>query len=224
MQTVGDRIRGIAAESEIAIDSDLYAEIFRELVGMGVNLACFVFRTSLRSACARQLNGTRATCPVLTLFLRFDVDFVRTGIDRHQGNWDDKWALTQPIRDLLNAILRRRGFSDEFISEHTFIFARTLEEVVFGKITAESRNEIKKLVREVVPDANVDAVYWNERTAYLLMHDKTDCRQAKRKAPRLVKAISQFVADADKDACCQDYSVEIEFGFGGVVPVQFVRG
>lgn len=224
MKSIGETIRDLAAESDIAIESDIYAEIYRELTQLGLNLAGFVFQACRNSQCARQFEGTHVTCPVLTLYLRFESDFVRTGIDPQRGNWDDQWPLTRTIRDLLNSILWRHGFGEAFVSTHTFIFARTLEAAVFSQIARESDDEIKKMVCAELSGANVEAVYWCGRTIYLLMRDKADYRRGKRNADKLAKAISKLLATADKDSCCQDYSVSIEFGYDGAIPIQFVRG
>lgn len=221
-----DEIIGDATnDSDIAFGSDLYEEISRELTRIGLNLAFFVFTNSEHSSCARTLNGTTASYPVLTLYLKYAADFQATGIDPHQGNWNDKWARTRPIRNILNAMLQRHGLDRDHVSDHTFIFVRTLEELAFRQLGEQCTDGVRRLVTTEAPGVHVERVYWNGSDYYVLMRDKSDYKLVNRNVKTdVTKAIRKLLADADQDGCCQDYNTTIEFGYDGNVPMQFLRG
>lgn len=221
---VDDIIRDVTAKSDIAFGSGVYQEIARELIDIGLNLALFVFATREHSSCARALDGKTETCPVLTVYLKYDADFVETGIDPHSGNWDDRWKRTQIVRDTLNLILRRHGFDNDYVSDHTFIFVRTLEELAFREIGRECKDAIKKLVCEEAPGVSVSYVFWNGYQFAVIMEDKSDYKRVKRKVKtKATNAIPKILAAADKDGCCQNYKASIGFGYTGMDLVRLIR-
>ena len=224
MMSVDDMIRDVTKESDIAYGSNLYQEIARRLIDFGLNLAFFAFTTSEHSSCARTLDGDIVSCPVLKLYLRYNADFQQTGIDPHHGNWDDRWAQTRTIRDALNATLHGHGRDNDYVSDHTFIFVQTLEELAFQQLGQECVDRIKELVITEAPGVHVDGVYWDGAHYYVLMRDKADYRRVKRNVKETVtKALPKILANADTDGYCQDYKTTIEFGYDGVVPMQFLR-
>ncbi|QDU94685.1 hypothetical protein [Lignipirellula cremea] len=223
--SVDDMIRDHTKESDIAYGSNLYQEVARRMTDVGLNLAFFAFTTSERSSCARTLDDDTASCPVLTLYLRYNAYFQQTGIDPHHGNWDDKWAQTRTVRDALNVILQRHGLDNDYVSDHTFIFVRTLEELAFRQLGQKCADGIKQLVIAEAPGVHVDGVYWDGAEYYVLMPDKADYKRVKRNVKaNITKTAPKLLANADTDGYCQDYKTTIEFGYGGVVPMQFLRG
>ncbi len=223
--SVDDMIRDLTKASDIAYCSNLYQEVARRLIDVGLNLAFFTFTTSEHSTCARTLDGDTVSCPVLTLYLRYNADFQQTEIDPHHGNWDDKWAHTRTVRDTLNAIVQRHGLVNDYVSDHTFIFVRTFEELAFQQLGQKCADQIKELVISEAPGVHVDGVYWDGAEYYVLMRDKADYKRVKRNVKaNITKAVPKLLANADTDGYCQDYKTTIEFGYGGVVPMQFLRG
>lgn len=223
--SVNDMIHDLTKESDIAYGSNLYQEVARRLIDVGLNLAFFAFATCEHSSCARTLDGDTVSCPVLTLYLRYNADFQQTGIDPHHGNWDDKWAQTRTIRDALNAILQGHGLDNDYVSDHTFIFVRTLEKLSFQQLGQECADGIKELVMTEAPGVHVDGVYWDGAEYCVLMRDKADYNRVKRNVKaNVTKTVPKLLANADTDGYCQDYKTTIEFGYGGVVPMQFLRG
>ncbi|MCA9173999.1 MAG: hypothetical protein KDB14_05880 [Planctomycetales bacterium] len=196
-----DMIRDLTKESDIAFGSHLYQEVARRLVDAGLNLAFFAFTTREHSSCARTLDGDdTVSCPVLTLYLRYNADFRQTGIDPHHGNWDDKWAQTRTVRDALNAILQRHGLDNCYVSGRTFIFVRTLEELAFRQLGKECADEVKRLVIAEAPGVHVDGVYWDGAGYYVLMRDKADYKRVKRNVrANVTKAVPKLLASADTD-------------------------
>jgi hypothetical protein len=219
-----EMIRDITKESDIAYGSNLYLDVARRLTDIGLNLALFAFTTSEHSSCARRLNEATVTCPVLTIYLRYNADFQQTGIDPHHGNWDDKWAETRSVRDTLNATLQSHGLDNDYVSDHTFIFVRALEELAFRRLGQECADGLKELVISEVPGVHVDGVYWDGAEYYVLMRDKAGYKRVKRNAENLTKAVLKLLANADTNGYCQDYKTTIAFGHGGVVPRQFLPG
>lgn len=215
--SVDDVIRDVTNKSDIAIGSDVYAEITRELTGIGLNLAFFVFTTSEHSSAARTLDGKTATHPILTVYLKYDVDFQQTGIDPHHGNWGDKWAQTRTVRDALNAVLQRHGFDNGYVSDHAFIFVYTLEELVFREIGRECKNAVQEFICDEVPGVVVSRVFWNGQQYDVIMGNKTDYKRIKRNVKvKASKALPRILAAADIDAHCQSYKAVIEFGYSGM--------
>lgn len=135
---------------------------------------------------------------MLTLYLKYDADSRETGIDPHHGNWGDEWKHTRTIRDGLNSILRRNGFDNTYVSEHTVILVRTLEDLVFRQIGQQCTDEIKKLVCAEAPGVHVDGVYWDGTEYYVLMRDKADYKRVKRNVKaNVTKALPKLLANAD---------------------------
>ena len=223
--SVDDMIRDLTKESDIAYGSNLYREVARSLIDVGLNLAFFTFTSSEHSSSARTLDGDTVPCPVLTLYLRYNADFQQTGIDPHRGNWGDKWAQTRTVRSALNANLQGHGLDSDYVSDHTFVFVRTLEELAFRQLGKKCADEVKELVIAEAPGVHVDGVYWDGAEYYVLVRGKDDFKRVKRNVKaNVTKAVSKLLANADTDGCCQGYRTTIEFGYGGVVPVQFLRG
>ena len=217
MTSLDKAIRDLIDESDIASHSNVYEEVVHELTDIGLNLAFFVFETSERSSCARTLNGNTVTCPVLELYLKYDRDFRETGIDRHQGNWDDKWVRTRTVRDAFNTVLSRHGYGEGFVSGHTFVFVRTLEELVFHHIGRECKNAVRQLICAEAPGVEIAHVFWNGAQYDVIMRDKADYKRVKRKVKsKVAKALPKLLAKADKGGHCQAYNVTIEFGHTGM--------
>ena len=221
--SVDDIIQDFTGDSDITFGCYLYQEVLQILSEIEFNIAFYVYKTSNHSACARTVDGSTISCPVLTLYLRYNADFRRTGIDSHKGNWDDQWAQTRTIRDAFNSVLKRNGYVDSCNSNYTFIFVRTLEELVFQQIGQQCTEKIKKLICAEAPGVKVDGVYWDGNGYYALMRDKVDYKNVKRNIHAIVsKEIPKLLADADQDGSCQDYSAQIQFGYGGIIPRQFL--
>lgn len=222
--SVVDRICAVRNQSAIRFGSDLYSEISRELIDIGLNLAFFVFTTRADSSCARTLDGKIATCPVLVLYLKFKVDFQQTRIDPHFGNWDDKWEKTRLVRDTVNAILRRHGLESDYVSEHTFIFVQTLEELAFREIGRECKDAVQRFICSEAPGVVVSRVLWNGHQYHVIMRDKADCKRVKGKvADKVTKAIPEILAAADKDGFCQDHEAIVRFGDSGMNLFHLIR-
>ena len=222
--SVDEMIRDLTKESDIPYGSKLYQDVTYRLTDFGFDLAFFAFQTSEHSSCARRLDDDTVPCPVLTLYLRYNADFQQTGIDPHHGNWDDHWVETRTVRDALNATLQGHGLDQDYVSDHTFIFVRTLEELAFRRLGQACVDGIKELVISAAPGVHVEGVYWDGAEYYVLMRDKADYRRVKRNVENFTKAIPTLLAKADTDGDCQDYKTKIEFGYGGVVPGQFLGG
>jgi len=222
--SVDDTIRNLTDKSDIAFRSDVFEEVSRELIDTGLNLAFFVFATSGHSSCARTVDGDTVSCPVLTLYLKYDADFWETGIDPHQGNWDDKWAQTRTIRNAVNTILLRHGFANDFVSDHTFVFLQTLEELAFVHVGRECKEAVKKLVCAEAPDVAVANVFWNGRQFDVILHDKGDYKRVKRNVKaKIAKELPKLLATADVSNYCQSYSATIEFGYTGMNLTNLIR-
>ncbi|MFO0820817.1 MAG: hypothetical protein U1A77_22910 [Pirellulales bacterium] len=219
-----DIIRKATNDSDIAFGSDLYTDIGRELTEIGINFAFFVFATSEHSSCVRTLDGQTASCPVFTLYLKYDADFELTGIDPRNGNWDDKWPQTRTIRDAVNAILQRHGFGNHYVSDHTFIFVRTLEELAFIQLGCECKEAVQKLVCAEAPGISVTDVFWNGRQFDVILGEKADYKRMNRcvKA-KLAKALPKLLSNADTSRNCQSYKATIKFGHTGMNLARLIR-
>ncbi|MFH1301811.1 MAG: hypothetical protein ABIK07_12190 [Planctomycetota bacterium] len=222
--SVEDAIRNLIDESDIAFRSDVFEEVSRELIDTGLNLAFFVFATSGHSSCARTVDGVTASCPVLTLYLRYDADFRETGIDPHQGNWDDKWVQTRTIRDSFNTILLRHGFANDFVSAHTFVFLRTLEELAFVHVGRKCKQAVEKLVCVEAPGVAVANVFWNGRQFDVILHDKSDYKRVKRNVKaKIANELPKLLATSDVGSYCQSYDATIKFGYTGMNLANLIR-
>jgi len=222
MQSVDLIARQVTDASDIAFQAELYEAIFGKLTGLGLNLAFFAFTKGPNSSCARMLDGKAVPCPTLTLYLKNEADFQETGIDPHFGNWDDKWGQTRSIRETLNAVLQRYSLGNDYVCDQTFIFVRTLEELVFHQLGEECADDVRRLIIAEAPGVIVQGVYWNGAEYYVLMKDKADYRRVKRKVKiNVTKALPQYLANADKEKCCQNYKTSIAFGYDGV-PLHFL--
>ncbi len=218
MTSLEKAIRDLAAKSDIAFNGDVYEEIACGLTGIGLNLAFFVFENSVHSYAARTLeDGRNMSCPILSLYLKHDDDFRRTGIDPHRGNRGDKWPLTGRVRDTVNAVLQRHEYGSDYVSERTFVFVRTLEELAFSQLGRECKDAVLALIRAEAPGAKVTHVFWNGEQYYLVMRDKGDYKRVKRAVKtKITKALPGLFAAADADGCCQSYPATIEFGYTGM--------
>ena len=215
--SVDDAIRNLTEKGDIACRSAIYEEISRELTYLGLNLAFFVFSTSGNSSCARTLDGSTSSCPALTLYLKYDVDFQQTGIDPHLGNWDDEWAQTRPIRDAVNAILRHHGFGNDYVSDHTFIFVHTLETLAFREIGRQCKGTVKKFVCDAAPGVVITHVFWNGHQYDVIVRDKADYKRVKHDVKAKVsKALAGILAAADDRRHCQCYNAVVKFGYTGM--------
>lgn len=222
MKKVDEAIHELTDKSDIAFQSNIYEEIKDKLTNIGLKLAFFIFKTREHSFCSRDLDGNHVSCPVLTLYLNYDADFRQTGIDRHNGNWDDKWAQTRTIRNALNEMLERYGFDNDFVSDDTLIFVQTREQIAFRQIGEDFTDEIKKLVCAEAAGVNVEGVYWNGTGYYVVMKDKADYKRVKKSVKaKVTKTLPKLLANADKGGYCQEYATNIEFGYGGCPPMNF---
>jgi len=214
--SVEEAIRSVITKSEIAFGSTLYGEIYSALTDIGLNLAFFVFETSRRSSCARTLDGRTVSCPVLSLYLKYDGDFRQTGIDPHGGNWDDQWAQTRTIRAALNAILQRHGLGNTFLSDHTFVFVRTREELAFQRIGRDCKSAVQQLISAEAAGVSIDSIYWNGDQYDVLLRDKShyDLVQGDVKT-KVAQALPQLLAGVDEHHFCQTYDATIEFHYPG---------
>jgi hypothetical protein len=226
MSFANEEINEVQRASDIAIGSELYNEVARGVVDLGINLAFFVFLTSKNSCYARSLeDGSSRAFPVLTLYLRFEDDFLQTGISAHLGNWGDGWAQTEPVRMLLNAALARHGYGDEYVSDRTIVFVYTLEELAFSQIAQECMPALADLVCREAPGVEVSEIFWTgNRTYQVIMKDKADYVRVKRKVKaRVEKALPLLLKDADIDQYCRNYQTHIKFGYTGVNTFNFLR-
>ena len=214
MTSVAETIRRLTLESDIPYQSDVYEEISRKLAATRLNVAFFSFTSSSNSSSARRLAGKSERCPVLTLYLKYDADFRQTGIDQRRGNWDDKWALTPTIRNILNGSLERLEFGSDYVSDHTFVFVRTLETHAFRQIGCDCKAAVRELVCAELPEAEVAHIFWNGSQYDVIMQDESGRKRGQAKKTELAQAISGMLAQADKESLCQTYSVALEFGHG----------
>jgi hypothetical protein len=170
------------------------------------------------------VDGETLRCPKLELCLRFDADLRETGINPHQGNWDDKWAPTQSIRDAVNRILQRHGFNDDYVSNQTFVFVRSLEELAFQQIGRECKGAVRTLICDEAPGVVISEVYWNGRQFNVIMRDQADYKRVKRKIREKVEdALPELFAAADTDKCCRTYKPSIELGYEGASLFHVIR-
>ena len=222
--SVDDVIRDAASKSDIALGSDLYEEVARELSDIGLNLAFFVFTTKEHSSCARTVDGKTSPHPVLTVYLKYEADLQQTGIDRHHGNWDDNWAQTRTVRDALNAVLQRRRFGDAYVSYRTFIFVQTLEELVFREIGRECKNAVQQFICDQAPGVVVSRIFWNGQQYDVIMENKTDYKRVKHILDSKISgAIPGILASADHDRHCRSYAAGIRLGHSGMSLFHLIR-
>jgi hypothetical protein len=211
-------IRDLTDESDIAFNGDVYQEIARGLTNIGLNLAFFVFKSSDHSHVARALeDGRTASFPSVTLYLKYDEDLRQTGIDRHRGNWDDEWGQTDRVRDAINVVLQRHNYGSDYVSERTFVFVATLEEIAFRDIGRECKNQVRDLVCAEAPGVDVTHVFWNGHQYYVIMRDKRDYQRVSPKVKdKIAKALPELLAASDTSGYCQAYKPTIEFGHTGM--------
>ena len=151
------------------------------------------------------------------MLFRSDADFERTGIDPRNGNWDDKWPQTRTIRDAVNAILQRHGFGNHYVSDHTFIFVRTLEELAFIQLGRECKEAVQKLVCAEATGIAVAGVFWNGRQFDVILGEKADYKRVNRSVKaKLAKALPKLLSNADTSRNCQSYNATIKFGYTGM--------
>jgi hypothetical protein len=211
-------IREHAAKSDIAFRSQVYNEIAHELTSLGLNLAFFVFESSQHSHAARKAaDGSHLSCPVVKIYFKYDEDFKETRINAHQGNWDDKWEMTIPIRNAINKVLNRNELGSGFISEQTFVFVQSFEEIAFRRIGRDCKGQVWTLVAAEVPGAAVTQVFWNGKRFDAIFQDKKTCKWATRHAKKTIDAaLPGLFQKFDTDRCCKSYPVTIEFGHEGM--------
>ena len=211
--------------SDIAVDSELYSQIADALTDIGLNLAFFTFENLQSSSYARTIDGQTTTCPVLTIYLKFNEDFKRTRIDPHSGNWSDKWTKTRDVRGIVNTIFEDHGLGHDYVSEHTFIFVHSNEVLAFYELGQNCISDVRKMIFAQAPGVYIDSVYWDGNEYYILMRDKFDYKRVKRKVKtNLAKSIPQLLAKKDKEGKCKEYDVTIKFGCAGHVPMNHLRG
>ena len=209
-----DLIRVLADDSDIPLDGDLYREIADSLVAPGLNLSFFTFQTRGHSSCARQGIGT---CPALRIFLRHDADFRATGVSAHRNNWGDEWSLTATVRDALNAIHRARGYDGDYVSDHTFVFLRTLEEQVRHNLGCFCKGALRQAIKEHAPCAQIDRtfdsdrLYWTGESYHVAFRDEAEWKWAERVKDRIKEDVQRAFAEADVGQACQSYEFELIF-------------
>lgn len=217
--TLDSEIRALKCDSDISVDGDAYAAILAGLRGMDLNVAFFVFRNSSNSIAARTLQeGGTETCPSVTLYLKHNEDFRKTGIDPHRGNWDDEWEQTVSVRDSVNSVLRQHDYGPDYVSEGTFVFLDTLERIAFDHIGRASKAAVHDLVCSETGGIKPAHVFWSSDGVYhIVMKNKrgyrrlTDCVKHS-----ITGAVPDILARADDGAYCKEYGTRVEFAYEGM--------
>lgn len=202
-------MRERTADSDVPVGSEAYEQIADALIASGLNLAFFTFVTSDHSHCARRER--KGGCPVLSVYVRYDDDFRATGIDHHRNNWGDDWTHTKTVRATLNAILRRLGYGDRYVSEHTFVFVYALEEFARKRLGRDCKEAVKRVIREHVPNVRLEHLFWNGERYDAIVGDAEERKRAKATTARIADGIARALASADTHRACRRYSVEIAF-------------
>ena len=205
--------------SDISFDEDAYAEMLAHLRRMGLNLAFFVFHNRAHSSSARRVEGGGAeTFPTLTLYLKHNEDFRKTGVDPHRGNWDDEWEQTESVRDAVNSVLRQHGYSPDYVSGGTFVFLDTVERIAFDHIGRASKIAVHELVRRETGGTKPSHVFWSSDSVYhIVMKNKRGYRRLTDSVKdRIANAIPEILAKADERGYCKEYDTRVEFAYEGM--------
>jgi len=218
MTSLEQVIRESAGEGDIPFGGEVYQDVARNLIDMGVNLAFFVFESSSSSAAARTLrSGEIVRCPSLTLYVKFDDDLRQTGIDPHRGNWDDQWNQTPAVRQALNSVLERHHFGSEFVSANTFVFVESREALAFRHIGSRCKSAVRDLVSALAPGVEVAHVFWNGSKYDVILRQKNDIRRVRGTVESEVsRALPRVLAAADEGRLCTNYRAAVEFGHIGM--------
>jgi hypothetical protein len=219
VNSLDSEIRGLKCGSDIAIDGDAYAEILTHLSQMDLNLAFFVFHNRTHSSSARRVEGGGAeTFPTLTLYLKHNEDFRKTGVDPHRGNWDDEWEQTDSVRDAVNSVLRRHSYGPDSVSDGTFVFLDTVERIAFDHIGRASKVAVHELVRRETGGKKPSHVFWSSDGVYhIVMKNKRGYRRlADSVKQSIAGAVPEVLAKADSGGYCKDYGTRVEFAYQGM--------
>ena len=215
--SVDSVIRDLTSKSDLPLASGPYAEIANAFTRQGIDFAFFVFTSRANSSCARTVSGVTTCQPTLEVYLKYNAELLATGVDPNDSNWSDKWAHTTTARNAANQVLRREGFGDDFVSEHTFIFLRSLERVAFQHIGCECREAVQDFIRTEAPGATVSRVFWNGREYFAVMSDKDGYRRAKRAVKaKAASVLRRILSDADPGSYCKSYDADLAFGVSGM--------
>jgi hypothetical protein len=219
VNSLDSEIRALKCDSDIGTDEDAYAEILACLSRMDLNLAFFVFHNSAHSSSARRVEGGGTeTCPTVTLYLKYNDDFRKTGVDPHQGNWSDEWEQTDSVRDAVNSVLRQHNYGPDYISDGTFVFVDTQERIAFDHIGRASKIAMHELVRRETGGSKPSHVFWSSDGVYhIVMKNKRAYRRLTDSVKGCIaKAVPDILAKADTEGHCRDYSTRVESAFEGM--------
>jgi hypothetical protein len=218
MNSVERAITKLTDDSDIEYRSTVYEAISQFLTQLGLNLAFFTFTTRTRSSCARKLTtGEHIRCPVLTIYLKYKADFRQTGIDPKDGNWSDKWKHTRVVVNAINDILGRHGYGDEYVSDHTFAFVRSREELAFREIGRECKTAVKELISAEAPGVQISHIFWSGIRYDVVMQNTADYKRVRRQMKtRIEHALPRLFAEVDGNGYCQSYNAKIVFGHVGM--------
>ena len=185
-----------------------------ELNGLGLDIGYWAFAPASRSNYARNEGEDSVVCPVLDLSFRYQKDLVDQNIDQHSGNWSDDWILTSAIRDTLNKTLALHGFSEDYISKKTFIFANSsVESVALGFHGSFVRRDIERYIEREgfkklrrIYWVNIDAV----RTFYLEFSSKSEARRAKTLLRNIHDLAKAAIIKRDEGSLCPHPKFDVQ--------------
>jgi hypothetical protein len=219
VDSLDSEIRALKGDSDISVDGDVNAAILAHFQGLDLNVEFFVFRNRAHSSSARCVEGGGAeTFPTLTLYLKHNEDFRKTGVDPHRGNWDDEWEQTDSVRDAVNSVLRQHDYDPDYVSEGTFVFLDTLERIVFDHIGRASKVAVYELVRRETGGTKPSHVFWSSDGVYhIVMKNKRGYRCLTESVKDCIaNAMREILARADTGGYCKDYSSRVEFAYEGM--------
>jgi hypothetical protein len=219
MTSLDRRIVELKNKSDIPVGSPVYEEIKLALAGFELNLAFFVFNNRLHAVGARPpaldspTRGRSIPVPAISLYLKYDEDYRKMGLDAIHDNWLDEWSHTAEVRNVVNSILKRNHYNDDYISDQTFIFFLSLENIVFDAIGRAIKPAVYKLICSEIRPLQPASLYWHsDRIYFVVMHNFIEVKLIKETAKSQIKeGVKKLISNADPDGYCQNHDVIIKY-------------
>jgi len=219
MTSLERRIVEVKNESDIPIGSPVYEEIKVALAGFELNSAFFVFHNRLHAVGCRPpavdfpTRGHPIPVPAISIYLKYDEDYRKMGLNATHGNWLDEWSHSTEVRNVVNSILKRNHYDDDYISNQTFIFFHSLENIVFDTIGRAIKPAVYKLIWAEIKPLMPASLYWHSnRIYYVVMHNFIEVKLIKETAKSKIKeSVKKLISNADPEGYCQNYDVIIKY-------------
>ncbi|MEL8055386.1 MAG: hypothetical protein AAGK66_04475 [Pseudomonadota bacterium] len=219
--TVEGALKDLGPEAASPLPTSAASEINNLLSDLKVRFATWQFQDRECSSSAVSLEeSTVESVPTFNIVLEYEEDVDAERLDRRDGNWSGKWPKTGPIRDGLNAILSRHGFSASHISDNTLIFAgRSREAVVFDCLGRIHKADAYKIISSYSKDDQPAFLFWSSLRTYTAVYDdRGTMKYVNKKAmtAAIETDLQKMLKAKDEWDYCRDHSIKFEAGSGAM--------